>query len=312
MDRATSYQHSASPLLASIKRTRMWVGGSFSPYLFIAPFFLLFAAFGLYPLLFALNTSFMYWHGDSTTEHYIGLSNYTYLLFHDTLFWQSLGTSATLWLLVIPIQTIFAVLVAVLLSRATLRFRWFFRTALLTPFVVPLVAIAQVWLVLFDQDYGTVNTILHLFHIPAIGWLTTSMWAKPTLAMLVLWRSSGFAILIMLAALQSIPLEYYEAAALDGANGWAQFWHITIPLLRRMIGFFVVISTLGLIQMFAEPFVLTNGGPFNSTTTAGFLLLSYINNVDLGTGAANSFLLMILMVGIALIMLRFMRAGEEV
>ena len=208
--------------------------------------------------------------------------------------------------------TIFAILVAVLLSRATLRLRWLFRTALLTPYVVPLLAIAQVWLVLFDRDFGAVNTILSWVHLPAVGWLTTSAWAKPTLALLVLWKSSGFAILVMLAAIQNISQEFYEAAALDGANAVARFWYITIPLLRRTIGFFVVVSTLGVIQMFAEPYVLTNGGPYNSTTTAGFRLLSYINNSDLGTGAANSFLLMIVVVVVALVMLRLLRAGDEV
>jgi ABC-type sugar transport system permease subunit len=193
-----------------------------------------------------------------------------------------------------------------------LRLRWFFRTALLTPYVVPLLAVAQVWLVLFDQDFGTVNTLLHLLHVSNIGWLTTSMWAKPTLALLVLWKSGGFAILVMLAAIQNIPQEFYEAASLDGANAVAQFWHITVPLLRRTIGFFVVVSTLGVIQMFAEPYVLTKGGPYNSTTTAGYQLLSYINNSDLGTGAANSFLLMIIVIIVSLIMLRLLRTGDEV
>jgi ABC-type sugar transport system permease subunit len=130
--------------------------------------------------------------------------------------------------------------------------------------------------------------------------------------LLVLWKSSGFAILVMLAAIQNIPQEFYEAASLDGANAVAQFWHITIPLLRRTIGFFVVVSTLGVIQMFAEPYVLTKGGPYNSTTTAGYQLLSYINNSDLGTGAANSFLLMIIVIIVSLIMLRLLRTGDEV
>jgi ABC-type sugar transport system permease subunit len=300
----------SKPAFGSIGRLRKWLGGDFSPYVFIAPFFLLFAVFGLYPLLYAFNLSFMYWHGDDN-PHYIGLGNYIFLL-TDSLFWQSIWNSAFLWLAIVPGQTIVAILIAVLLSRATLRFRWFFRTALLTPYVVPLLAVAQVWLVLFDQDFGTVNTLLHLLHLPNVGWLTTSMWAKPTLALLVLWKSSGFAILVMLAAIQNIPQEFYEAASLDGANAVAQFWHITIPLLRRTIGFFVVVSTLGVIQMFAEPYVLTKGGPYNSTTTAGYQLLSYINNSDLGTGAANSFLLMIIVIIVSLIMLRLLRTGDEV
>lgn len=300
----------ALPPLTRVVRLRKWLGGSYAPYLFIAPFYLLFMAFGLYPLLDALRLSFTYWHG-AGLPRFIGLSNYTFLL-TDNFFWQSLGNSAFLWLLIVPGQTIFAILAAVVLSGSTLRFRWFFRTAFLTPFVVPLVAVAQVWLILFDQGSGVVNTILQALHLPAVGWLTDATWAKPTLALLVLWKSSGFAILIMLAALQSIPQELYEAAAIDGAGAGAQFWRITVPLMRRAISFFVIVSTLGVIQMFAEPYVLTQGGPYNSTTTGGFFLLSYINNADYGTGAANSFLLMLLVIGVALFMLRALRTAEEV
>jgi ABC-type sugar transport system permease subunit len=292
------------------RRLRQWLGGSYSPYLFIAPFFLLFGAFGLYPLLYALNLSFTNWQGGETWR-YIGLENYRFLL-TDSMFWQSLGNSLYLWFAIVPVQTIFAVALAVLLSRPGLRLRWLFRTAFLTPYIVPIVAVAQVWLVFFDQDYGAVNTILHLLHLSSIGWLTTDVWAKPTLALLVLWKSSGFAILVMLAALQTIPQEYYEAASIDGAGAYQQFWSITLPLMRRSISFFMVISTLGVIQMFLEPFVLTTGGPYNSTTTAGYRLWTFIQNSDLGRGAANSFLLLIVVVAIALLMLRLMRGREEV
>ena len=298
----------SSPSTTRAGRLRMWLGGSYVPYIFVAPFFILFAGFGLYPLLYALRLSFTYWHGNGTPR-FIGISNYTFLL-TDGLFWQSLANSGILWLLIVPVQTIFAVLAAVALSGQALRFRWFFRTAFLTPFVVPLVAVAQIWLIFFDQSSGPVDSVLQAVHLPAIGWLTDETWAKPTIALLVLWKSSGFAILIMLAALQSIPQEIYEAAAIDGATARVQFWRITLPLLRRTISFYVIVSTLGVIQMFAEPYVLTQGGPYNSTTTAGYRLLSYINNADFGTGAANSFLLMIVVVVVAMVMLRALRTKE--
>jgi len=303
-----SLTHRSSPSVARAARLRKWLGGSYSPYVFVAPFFILFAGFSLYPLLYALRLSFTYWHG-AGAPRFIGLSNYTFLL-TDSLFWQSLANSAILWLLIVPVQTVFAVLAAVALSGQALRFRWFFRTAFLTPFVVPLVAVAQIWLIFFDQSSGPVDSVLQAIHLPAVGWLTDETWAKPTIALLVLWKSSGFAILIMLAALQSIPQEIYEAAAIDGATARVQFWRITLPLLRRTISFYVIVSTLGIIQMFAEPYVLTQGGPYNSTTTAGYRLLSYINNADFGTGAANSFLLMIVVVVVAMVMLRALRTKE--
>lgn len=303
-----SYERISSPPLTGAARLRRWLGGSYSPYLFVAPFFLLFAGFGLYPLLYALRLSFTYWHGTGAPR-FIGLSNYTFLL-TDGLFWQSLANSAILWLLIVPVQTVLAVLAAVALSGQALRFRWFFRTAFLTPFVVPLVAVAQIWLIFFDQTSGPVDSLLQVVHLPAVGWLTDATWAKPTIALLVLWKSSGFAILIMLAALQAISQEIYEAAAIDGATARVQFWRITLPLLRRTISFYVIVSTLAVIQMFAEPYVLTQGGPYNSTTTAGYRLLGYITNADFGTGAANSFLLMIVVIAIAMFMLRLLRTEE--
>ena len=293
----------------AVSHARRWVGGSFAPYAFILPFFLVFAAFGFYPLLYAFRLSFTYWHG-AGAPRYIGLSNYRFLL-TDALFWQSIGNSAALWLMIVPLQTLFSLLIAVILSAKALRFRWFFRTAFLTPYVVPLVAVAQIWLIFFDGTSGPVNTLLGALHLPAVGWLTDPTWARPTMALLVLWKNCGFSILIMMAALQSIPREVYEAAAIDGAGAAVQFRRITVPLLRRTVSFFVIIATLGVLQMFAEPYVLTQGGPYNATTTAGYHLLDYINNADFGTGAANSFLLMLLVIGIALLLPRLLRPGEE-
>ncbi|GCE08854.1 carbohydrate ABC transporter permease [Dictyobacter aurantiacus] len=310
---ATSRPGSATPSpmpsRSPLERLRRWLGGSFSPYLFIAPFVIFFCAFSLFPFFYSLFLSFTHWHGDADPR-FIGLDNYTFLL-TDSSFWQSLGNSAVLWFLIVPVRVLVAVVIAALLSLPGLRLRGFFRTSMLLSYVVPLVAIAQVWLVLFDQDFGAVNTLLHIVHLPSIGWLTTSEWAKPTLALLVLWGGSAFAVLTMLAAIQAIPAEYYEAASIDGAGAVRQFFALTLPLLRRTVGFLVVFSTLGVVQMFAEPKVLTNGGPYNSTTTAGYLLNSYIANSDFGTGAANSFLLTILLVLLSLFMLRFLRAGEE-
>ncbi|HEY4387697.1 MAG TPA: sugar ABC transporter permease, partial [Ktedonobacteraceae bacterium] len=196
----------SGPSRSLIGRLRHWLGGSFSPYLFITPFFLFFCAFSLFPFLYSFVLSFTHWHGDAPPR-FIGLSNYAFLL-TDSTFWQSLGNSAILWILIVPVRVLLAVIVAALLSLPGLRWRGFFRTSMLLTYVVPLVAIAQIWLVLFDQDFGAINTLLNLMHLPAIGWLTTSAWAKPTLALMVLWSGSAFAVLMMLAAIQAIPTEY--------------------------------------------------------------------------------------------------------
>ncbi len=286
------------------------------PYVFVAPFFLLFAGFTLYPVLYALVLSVTYWHGVGTPR-FIGWGNYTFLLLTDDEFWQSIGNAATLWLLVVPAQTLLAVTGAVVLSAPALRLRWLWRTAFLIPFATQLVAMAQVWKDLFSSADpesgldGPVNTLLHTLHLPTIGWLTTEEWAKPTLALFLIWKTSGLALVLMMAAVRHIPRELYEAAALDGVGPLTQFRRVTVPLLRRPIAFWVVAATLTIFQMFAEPYVLTGGGPYGATTTPGLFLRAYITNSDLGAGAANSILLIVLVFVLSLLALRLLRPGMD-
>lgn len=279
-----------------------------APYLFIAPFIAIFAVFSVYPLTFALRLSFTDWRGTGSAN-WVGWDNYTYLL-GNPAFWASLANSGILWLLIIPAQVVIGLLAAVLLNNAKLRLRGFYRTAFIVPFVTPLVAIAQIWVVIFDQNYGPVNDTLNLFGIPDIGWLTTSEWSKPTLALLFLWKTTGFAIIILLSGLQSIDGSVYEAAALDGASRIRQLWSITVPLIRRTLMFLVVLQTLAVFQMFAEPYVVTQGGPYSSTTTAGLYLYNHITRADLGTGAANSFLLVIAVMVLSLVFVRLLRPKD--
>jgi len=208
------------------------------------------------------------------------------------------------------VQMLIALIVAVLLDNAKTRFRSFYRTAFIVPFVTPLVAIAQIWVVLFDQNYGAINGALNLVGIPDVGWLTTSMWAKPTLALLFLWKTTGFIVIILLSGLQAIDTSVYEAGALDGASRGRQLWSITVPLIRRTMMFAVVLQTLAVFQMFAEPYVVTQGGPYSSTTTAGYFLYNHITRGDLGTGAANSFLLVIFVMALSLVFVRLLRAKD--
>jgi ABC-type sugar transport system permease subunit len=276
--------------------------------LFVLPFVAIFLAFSIYPLAFTLRLSFTNWHGSGAAD-WVGLGNYAYLLGSEA-FWSSLANSGILWLLIVPIQIVVSVIVAVLLDNAKLRLRGFYRVAFIVPFVTPLVAVAQIWIVLFDQNYGAVNGLLNVVGLPDVGWLVTSQWAKPTLALLFLWKTSGFIIIIVLSGLQSIDSNIYEAASIDGANKVRQVWSITVPLLRRTIMFAVVLQTLAVFQMFAEPFVVTKGGPYASTTTAGLYLYNHITRADLGTGAANSFLLVVIVMALSLGFVRLLRAKD--
>ena len=279
-----------------------------APYVFVAPFIALFAAFSVYPMLFTLRLSFTDWRGSGSAQ-WVGWDNYTYLLGSEA-FWSSLGNSAVLWLLVVPAQIALALLIAVCLNNAKLRLRGMYRVSFLVPFVTPLVAVAQIWVVLFDQDYGAVNQILSLAGLPDVGWLTTTTWAKPTLALLFIWKTTGFIVVILLSGLQSLDHSLYEAAELDGAGTVRRLRSITVPLIRRTLAFAAIMQTLAVFQMFAEPFVVTDGGPYNSTTTAGFELYKHINQADLGTGAANSFLLVVVVTVLSLLFVRLLRTED--
>lgn len=279
-----------------------------APYVFVLPFVAVFGAFSVYPMLFTLRLSFTNWRGAGSAD-WVGFDNYTYLLSNPG-FWASMANSGALWLLIVPVQMAIALVVAVLLDNAKTRLRGFYRTAFIVPFVTPLVAIAQIWVVLFDQNYGAVNGALNVLGLPDIGWLTTSEWAKPTLALLFLWKTTGFIVIILLSGLQAIDGSVYEAAALDGASRTRQLVSITVPLIRRTMMFAVVLQTLAVFQMFAEPYVVTQGGPYGSTTTAGYYLYNHITRGDLGTGAANSFLLVIFVMVLSLAFVRLLRAKD--
>ena len=287
---------------------RPWLPRKVAPYVFVLPFVAMFVAFSVYPMLFTLRLSFTDWRG-SGAARWVGWDNYTYLLGNE-MFWGSLGNSAMLWLMIVPIQVVVGLLVAVLLNSAKIRMRSFYRIAFLVPFVTPLVAVAQIWVVVFDQNYGAVNGLLNLFGLPDVGWLTTTQFAKPTLALLFLWKTTGFIVIILLSGLQSIDASVYEAASIDGASRARQLRSITVPLVRRTLMFSVVLQTLAVFQMFAEPFVVTDGGPYNSTTTAGLHLYEHITRGDLGTGAANSFLLVIVVMGLSLVFVRLLRTED--
>ena len=279
-----------------------------APYVFVLPFVAVFGAFSVYPMLFTLRLSFTNWRGAGSAD-WVGFDNYTYLLSNPG-FWSSMANSGVLWLLIVPNQIAIALVVAVLLDNAKTRLRGFYRTAFIVPFVTPLVAIAQIWVVLFDQNYGAINGALNLDGLPDVGWLTTSEWAKPTLALLFLWKTTGFIVIILLSGLQAIDGAVYEAASLDGASRARQLWSITVPLIRRTMMFAVVLQTLAVFQMFAEPYVVTQGGPYSSTTTAGYYLYNHITRGDLGTGAANSFLLVIFVMLLSLAFVRLLRAKD--
>jgi cellobiose transport system permease protein len=235
-----------------------------SPYLYISPFFLLFIVFGLFPLGYTLWVSLTDRTLLDTHPHFIGLDNYTALI-HDSYFWNAVENTLGIWVIATVPQLLIALGLATLLNTG-LRARTFFRMSVLLPQVTSLVAVALIFTQLFSRDYGLVNYLLHFVGIHHIDWEAGRLSSWIALSVMVTWRWAGYNALIYLAAMQGIPDELYEAAAIDGAKPWKQFWHVTVPLLRPTIIFTVIVSTIGGLQLFTEPYLFE---PLKQGATGG-------------------------------------------
>jgi cellobiose transport system permease protein len=224
-----------------------------SPYLYISPFFLIFGVFGLFPLGYTAYVSLTDRNLLNPVSHFIGLHNYA-LLIHDSYFWNAVENTFGIWFLSTVPQLTLALAIAHVLNTK-LHGRTVFRMAVLLPQVTSLVAVALIFTQLFAHDYGFVNYVLGTFGIHHVYWEAGRFSSWVALSVMVTWRWTGYNALIYLAAMQSIPEELYEAAAVDGARGFRQFLHVTVPMLRPTILFTVIISTIGGLQLFTEPYL---------------------------------------------------------
>lgn len=226
-------------------------------YAFLSPFFILFGIFGLLPILFTVYVSFFNWDLLGTQE-WVGFNNYIEL-FQDSRFYQSLGNTISIFLLSSVPQLISALLLAIVLNSKSLKLRTFWRAVILFPFITSTVAVAVVFGAMFADNGGMMNWALGFLGIGPVAWHADALAGQIVIAMMVNWRWTGYNTLIFLAALQSIPAELYEAAEMDGASKISQFFNITIPQIRPTIFFTVVTSTIGGLQIFAEPMQFGGG-----------------------------------------------------
>ena len=277
----------------------------FAPYVLLAPFVVSFLVFGLFPLLFSLFLAFQRWQPASglASMHFVGLRNFAFAL-RDPWFWISMRN--TFWLAVasgVP-QHLVAIPLAVFIQSCFKRGRDVVVGAYFIPYITSTVAIAILFGALFSTDHGLVNQTLQALSRSALGrgwlpthaidWLGRPAFLKPAIATIVFWRYLGFNVVLYLAALQTIPADLYEAATLDGAGRWRQFWHITLPGLRPMIYFAVTLSVIGGLQLFDEAFILTNGhgGPDQAGLTAAlYFYREAFDFDDFGGSAAMSWIL---------------------
>ena len=231
-------------------------------YLFVLPYVVFFLAFVAYPLMFSIVLMFNRWNIVTPME-WIGLKNFIRLI-HDPLFVKSLGNTAIFLLIHIPLQIVVALALALLLN-SKVRLRFFFRAVYFMPVVVSGVVVTILWQQLYSYDYGILNNLLVAVGLPRVPWLVDAAYAMPSIALMATWKNVGIYIVLFLVGLQSIPAELYEAASLDGASRTRKFLHVTLPMLNPTIIAIVILSTIGGFSLFIEPYVLTGGGPMQST-----------------------------------------------
>ena len=260
---AAAPTHAVRRRSATRRRLRR-VDAKVSPYLYVAPFFILFGVFGIFPLLYTAWVSLTDRNLLASDSNFIGLDNYTALM-HDEYFWHAVVNTLGIWVLSTIPQLVLALVIAHVLNRS-LHVRTFFRMGILLPQVTSLVAVALIFTQLFGYRYGLVNYVLNQVGIENVNWEAGRLSSWFALSTMVTWRWVGYNALLYLAAMQSIPDELYEASAVDGARTWRQFIHVTVPMLRPTIIFTVIISTIGGLQLFTEPFLFQ---PVQSGSTGG-------------------------------------------
>jgi multiple sugar transport system permease protein len=242
-------------------------------------------------LLLSLTDFDIYALADLRNLRFVGTGNYLRLL-RDPLFWKVIRNTLVFVLLGVPLTLGAALGGALLVNSKVARLRGLFRTIFFAPVVTTLVAVAVVFRYLYHPRYGLINQILGLLHLPAVDWLGNPTWATVAITLLAVWRSFGYGLVIYVVGLQAIPESLYEAAQLDGAGPWRQLRDITLPLLVPTTLFVGVLTTVGLFQIFAEPYVMTRGGPLYATTS--ITLLMYEQGFrwwNLGAAAAIAFVL---------------------
>jgi len=272
-------------------------------YAFIAPFFLIFAVFGLYPTAYSLVLSFHDWSA-SQPWVFVAFQNYGKLL-DDPVFWTSVWNVVYIYLINVPAMVVLSVIIAVVLNSPYQRFKDFFRVTYLVPYVTSVLSITIVFFVVFDDSRGLVNLLLSRIGLNPVHWLTSKKFSKVSLDILVTWKWVGYNMIIALAGLQSIDTQIYDACRIDGAGTLRTFFRISLPLIRPVVGFQLIMATIGTLTMFTEPYILTDGGPgYSSLTPVLYLYRSAFKFMKLGYGAGIAFLTFVLVLVPSVIQVR--------
>jgi multiple sugar transport system permease protein len=302
-ERSADRRHSALRSTARGRQARAaWV--------LAAPFLALFAAFMLLPVVWSLLMGLTDTKSSDLRTPlnvaFVGFDNYV-RLFEDPQFFTALRNTAVFVLVALPLTLAAGLAAAVALDRGIRRFRAVFRVGFYLPVITSIVAVAVVWKTLLEPRAGLVNLVLGWFGIDGPSWLADTRFALPVMIVMAVWRNLGTVMIIMLAGLQSVPQSLMEAAELDGAGPWQRFWRVTFPLLRPALLLTAVTTGIGYLQFFDEPFVMTGGGPLDSTLSTSLYAYKQFGNGNYDMASAASYVIFVLIVALTVLQFRLLR-----
>jgi multiple sugar transport system permease protein len=282
-------------------------------FLFALPFLALFAVFTVGPVLASFAMSFTDLRASDVRTPLavapVGLDNYAKLLGDDT-FHQAAFNTAYFVVVGVPLTMALGLAVAVALNTGITRLRTAFRVGYYLPVVTSIVAVAVVWRFLLEPDSGLVNTLLGYVGVDGPSWLNDETWAMPSLIVMSAWRNLGTLVVVFLAGLQVVPKEMHEAAAIDGAGAWGRFRHITLPMMRPTLLFGAVVTSIGYLQFFEEPFVMTQGGPLDSTLSASFYTYNQFGFGNYAYASAMSYALLVVIALVTAVQFRLLGSRD--
>jgi putative chitobiose transport system permease protein len=276
---------------------------NFTPYYFLLP-----AAIGLtltvfFPTLQAFYLSFTKVNTFDNSAPWVGLENFTRLL-ADEVFWQTVRNTVIYLLVVVPMLTVLPLLLAIAVNQKLMGMSWF-RAAYYVPVIISMVVAGIAWKFIYAEN-GLLNQMLQAVHLPKVEWLTSPQWVLFSVMVVTIWKGLGYYMVIYLAGLQAIPADLYEAAAIDGVDGWAKHWDITVPLMKPYMALVAVVSAISATKVFEEVYVMTQGGPRNSSKTVIYYLYekAFGSAQDLSYACAIGLVLFLAIFGLSLLNLR--------
>ena len=273
------------------------------PYLLVSPYLVFVMVFVLFPVFFCLYLTFQKWNIIAPMK-FIGTGNY-YRLFHDRLFWKAIVNTLKFLLLHIPLQLVVSLFLAYLLNQK-IKAASFFRASFFMPVIVSGVVVTILWQQLLGFDFGLINRMFLSLGLGKVGWLVNPDIAIYSIAVMATWKNVGLYVILFLVGLQTVPPQYYEAAKMEGATRWQQFYHITLPMINPTIFMVVILSTIGGFNLFIEPYIMTGGGPLNTTLSAVlYIYKQAFQYYNMGYSATLGFFYAIMIMSVVVLQKKF-------